>query len=51
LILLEELKQVVEEFTRQGVQTVVLKGGYLAEHVYADIACRPMGDLDIPFVR
>ena len=51
MILLEELKQVVEEFTRQGIQVVVLKGGYLAEHVYEDIACRPIGDLDIPFVR
>ncbi len=47
MILLEELKQVVEEFTRHGIQIIILKGGYLAEHVYADIACRPMGDLDI----
>jgi len=31
----------------QGMSVVVLKGAYLAEAVYGDIALRPMGDVDL----
>jgi uncharacterized protein (UPF0297 family) len=47
MILLEELKRVLTELENHDIRAVVLKGGYLAENVYDNIACRPMGDLDI----
>ncbi len=47
IVILEELKRVVQELKKQDIQVVVLKGGLLAEHVYENIACRPMGDLDL----
>lgn len=30
-----------------GIAVIVLKGGYLARHVYDNIALRPMGDFDL----
>jgi hypothetical protein len=47
LILLEELKQVVQKLKKNGIQVIVLKGAHLAEHIYENIACRPMVDIDI----
>ncbi|OGW13345.1 MAG: hypothetical protein A3G93_07850 [Nitrospinae bacterium RIFCSPLOWO2_12_FULL_45_22] len=47
IILLEELKQIIQELKKQGIQLVILKGAFLAENVYKNIACRPMSDLDI----
>ena len=47
LLLLDELKSICQEFKKHHIETVVLKGGNLAENIYEDIACRPMGDLDI----
>ena len=47
MILLKELKCVSTELKNQDIRAVVLKGGYLAENVYDNIACRPMGDLDL----
>lgn len=47
MILLNELKRVTETLDENGILSIPLKGGYLAENVYDDIACRPMGDLDL----
>lgn len=47
LILMNELDEIIYNFESQGIRVVVLKGGYLAESIYKDISCRPMGDLDI----
>ena len=47
IILLDELKIITKTINKEGIAVVTLKGGYLAEHIYEDIACRPMGDLDI----
>ena len=47
MILVEELKRVVHELKESNIDVVPLKGGFLVENVYKDIACRPMGDLDI----
>ena len=47
MILLNELKKVVQVLQCHNIQVIVLKGGYLAENAYENIACRPMGDLDI----
>jgi hypothetical protein len=47
MILLDELKRIKKEFQENNIVVVILKGGFLVENVYEDIACRPMGDLDI----
>ncbi|MGD9211191.1 MAG: nucleotidyltransferase family protein [Desulfobacteraceae bacterium] len=47
MILLNELKLVTEIFDENSIKVIPLKGGDLAENVYEDIGCRPMGDLDI----
>lgn len=47
LIILGELKRVVQALKECSIEVVFLKGSFLAEYVYKDIACRPMGDLDI----
>jgi Uncharacterised nucleotidyltransferase len=41
------LAEVLAAFSRQGAPVIVLKGASLAEHVYGDIAVRPMRDLDV----
>ncbi len=45
--LLGELRRVVETLQEKGIEAIVLKGGALAETVYANPALRPMRDLDI----
>ncbi|NUN24155.1 MAG: nucleotidyltransferase family protein [Candidatus Jettenia caeni] len=47
MILVDELKRIVLELKENNIEVATLKGGFLAENVYKDIACRPMGDLDI----
>jgi sulfur transfer complex TusBCD TusB component (DsrH family) len=47
MVLLHELNQVVEELKNNSITPFVLKGGFLAQNIYENIACRPMGDLDI----
>jgi hypothetical protein len=42
-----ELTEVVSALRREGVETIVLKGGALAWTVYAHSALRPMSDLDL----
>lgn len=45
--LYRELAGVVAAFNRQGIASILLKGGHLAEHVYENIALRGMGDVDL----
>ena len=43
----EEAKTLVGSLRERGIQTIMLKGIFLAEHVYKNIALRPMTDIDI----
>lgn len=45
--LFHELGKVLRALKERGVPVIVLKGGHLAELVYASIALRPMGDIDL----
>jgi hypothetical protein len=47
MILMDELKKVTDELTKNDIKAIVMKGAYLADNVYDNIACRPMGDIDI----
>ena len=47
IVLLEETKRITRALDENGITCIPLKGAYLAENVYEDIACRPMGDLDL----
>jgi hypothetical protein len=42
-----ELKNMLRLLTDAGVPVIALKGAYLAEGVYGDIALRPMSDVDL----
>lgn len=41
------LRTVLESLRSAGIKVIVLKGAYLAEAVYGDIALRPMCDVDL----
>lgn len=45
--LFHELGKALAAMKEKGVPVIVLKGGHLAELVYASIALRPMGDVDL----
>jgi len=45
--LFHELETIVRAFRAAGITVVPLKGAWLAESVYADIAQRAMGDVDL----
>lgn len=47
LFLLHELQEVLDGLTTAGIEAVIFKGAALAEHVYQNIALRPMSDLDL----
>lgn len=47
LHLYQTLGQVLEAFHQAEIPVVVLKGAYLAEHVYEHFALRPMADADL----
>jgi len=47
MILMSELKTVTDELGKNDIATIAIKGAYLADNVYDNIACRPMGDIDI----
>jgi hypothetical protein len=47
MILLDELKRVLQKFKENDIEVIVLKGADLAETVYPNIALRPMGDVDL----
>ncbi len=43
----DQLATVLSAFAFDRIPTIVLKGAYLAEHVYSEPAERPFGDLDL----
>lgn len=43
----DELKKILQSFSRAGIRAMVLKGAALAEQYYKDIALRPMADIDL----
>ena len=45
--LYHELSSVLTALHNEGIPVIVLKGAYLAEGVYGDIALRPMVDVDL----
>ncbi len=45
--LFHALGEILIAFNKNSIQTLVLKGPFLAEHVYGNIGLRPMSDLDI----
>jgi hypothetical protein len=47
MVLLNEQNRITRMLEKNGIKAIPLKGGYLAENVYENIACRPMKDLDL----
>lgn len=47
VLLYHDLADVLNCFNATGIPAIVLKGAYLAEAVYGNIALRPVGDIDI----
>ena len=47
----QELGPVLRCLRSSGIPVIVLKGAYLAEAVYGDVALRPMGDADLMIPR
>lgn len=47
LRLYHNLKLVLQTLAQEQIPVIVLKGAYLAEHVYPNLAARPMVDLDL----
>ena len=45
--LFRELGNILSVLHRENIPVIPLKGAYLAEHVYGNIAVRPMGDVDL----
>ncbi len=41
------LRQILNDFSRRGIESIVLKGGHLAESYYPHPALRPIDDLDL----
>ena len=46
-LLIRELANALAHLRTEGIPTIVLKGAALAENIYANIALRPMLDLDV----
>jgi hypothetical protein len=49
--LYRSLRIVLNGLRSAGIRVIVLKGAFLAEAVYGDIALRPMGDVDLMVAR
>ncbi|MDL1877778.1 nucleotidyltransferase family protein, partial [Cytophagia bacterium CHB2] len=45
--LYRDLAEALTCLQASGIAVIILKGGYLARHVYDNIALRPMGDFDL----
>lgn len=45
--LYHEFSKVLKTLQAEGVAVIVLKGAALAEHIYQNMALRPMGDVDL----
>jgi hypothetical protein len=43
----KEIEDILSIMNRSNIPVVLLKGAFLAKHIYGDIALRPMGDIDI----
>jgi len=47
LMVYNELCKVLNQFNRNGIPTILLKGSYLAKFIYQDIGLRAMTDVDL----
>jgi len=47
LLLMHEAEIILTSLQKEGIPVVGLKGVYLLEHIYADIASRSMNDIDL----
>ena len=47
VLIYEEAKKVLSSFGERGINTIILKGIFLAENIYKNAALRPMTDIDI----
>ena len=47
MILYDELGKILKAFKKAGIDTIVLKGAFLAEEIYKNIGLRPMSDIDL----
>jgi hypothetical protein len=47
MLLYDELNKILMAFKKAGIDTVVLKGAFLAEEIYKNIGLRPMSDIDL----
>jgi len=43
----KELDKILKAFEKEDIDVIVLKGMYLAKHIYKDIGLRPMSDIDL----
>ena len=46
-LMIKVLRHTVEILRSEGIEVLVLKGAYLAEMLYEDVALRPFGDIDL----
>ena len=51
MLLCEECKKVLKIFSSEKISAMILKGIYLAENIYKNIALRPIADMDILIKR
>lgn len=47
MLIREEMKKLLEIFNTEKIRTILLKGFFLAEKIYKNLALRPMTDIDI----
>lgn len=47
MLLYDELSKILTAFQKAGIDTIVLKGAFLAEEIYKNIGLRPMNDIDL----
>jgi hypothetical protein len=47
MLLYNELGKILTAFKKAGIDTIVLKGAFLAEKIYKNIGLRPMSDIDL----
>ncbi|MGA9189827.1 MAG: nucleotidyltransferase family protein [Methanosarcina sp.] len=47
MLLYDELSKILTAFKKAGIDTIVLKGAFLAEEIYKNIGLRPMSDIDL----
>jgi hypothetical protein len=47
ILLYDELSKILTAFKKAGIDTIVLKGAFLAEEIYKNIGLRPMNDIDL----